>query len=69
MPLGSDVVVMARAALTVMLKLPVAVALVESVTLAVKLNVPDAVGVPEIWPEALSGFIPVGREPTEMLQV
>jgi hypothetical protein len=55
---------------TVMLKL--AVALVagepESVTLTVKLEDPDAVGVPEIVPPAES-VKPAGNEPEEMLQV
>src|SRR5580704_19335670 len=41
--------------------------LLESVTLTVKLNVPCAVGVPEIWPVARVSVKPVGRLPPVML--
>jgi len=40
-----------------------AVGVVESVTLAVKLNAPEAVGVPEIAPEAALSVKPAGSEP------
>ena len=40
----------------------------ESVTFAVKLNVPDAVGVPVIWPEVLR-FNPPGSAPLVILHV
>lgn len=49
-------------AATVMLRFAVAVLLAESVTCAVKGNVPDDVGVPLIWPLLLSD-IPGGSEP------
>jgi hypothetical protein len=45
-----------------------AVGVVESVTFAVKLNEPDAVGVPEIVP-ALDKVRPAGRAPELMLQL
>lgn len=46
-----------------------AVGVVESVTLIVKSKVPEAVGVPEIWP--LEGFRlrPPGSAPALMLQL
>ena len=42
---------------------------VESVTLAVKLNEPDAVGVPEIVPVAAARVKPAGNAPELMLQL
>jgi hypothetical protein len=42
---------------------------VESVTLAVKLNEPDAVGVPEIVPAATAKVKPAGNAPELMLQL
>lgn len=55
----------------VMVRLPVAVwpvGVVESVTVTVKLNVPAAVGIPEIEPAALK-VKPVGRLPEVTAQV
>ena len=46
-----------------------AVGEVESVTLAVKLKVPDAVGVPEIAPVAADRVRPAGNAPELMLQL
>ena len=40
----------------------------ESITLTVKENVPDAVGVPLIWPE-LTSVSPAGKEPALTDQV
>ena len=71
-PEGSDVVVTARAPFTVILRLAVAVCAVgvlESVTLAVKLDVPAAVGLPEICPVLAFSGSPLGRLPALMLQV
>lgn len=42
---------------------------VESVTLAVKLNEPDVVGVPEIVPVAAAKASPPGNAPELMLQL
>jgi hypothetical protein len=63
-------VVIVRIPLIVMVRLPVAVWLgvAESVTVTVKLNVPAAVGEPEIVPEPLK-VRPVGREPEVTAQV
>ena len=49
----------------VMLRLAVAVCvgLLESVTLAVKLNVPTDVGVPVSWPVLVLSVMPGGRLP------
>jgi hypothetical protein len=55
--------------LTVMLNDCVAVCAVESVTLAVKLNVPAVVGVPEIDPLAEASVRPAGNAPELMLQL
>ena len=41
----------------------------ESVTCTVKLNVPAALGVPEIVPLELPSVSPVGSEPDTMLHV
>ena len=41
----------------------------ESVTLTVKLEVPAAVGVPEIAPVAAVSIRPAGNEPEVMLQL
>lgn len=60
------------AAAIVMLKAFVAVCAegeVESVTLAVKLNEPDVVGVPEIVPVAAARASPAGNAPELMLQL
>jgi hypothetical protein len=46
-----------------------AVGVVESVTLTVKLKVPDAVGVPEIEPVEAVKLSPAGNEPELMLQM
>jgi len=46
-----------------------AVGTVESVTLAVKVNVPAAVGVPEIVPLAAASVRPAGNTPELMLQL
>ena len=46
-----------------------AVGEVESVTLAVKLNEPEAVGVPEIVPVAAAMVKPAGKAPELMLQL
>jgi hypothetical protein len=46
-----------------------AVGEVESVTLAVKVNEPDAVGVPEMLPVPAFSVIPAGRAPELMLQL
>ena len=46
-----------------------AVGAVESVTFAVKLNVPAAVGVPEIVPLAAASVRPAGNAPELMLQL
>ena len=71
LPSGTDAVVIVSVPLTVMLKLAVAVSigLLESVTLAVKLNVPVDVGVPEIWPVLAFSVTFEGRLPELMLQV
>jgi hypothetical protein len=55
--------------LTVMLNDCVAVCAVESVTLAVKLNVPAVVGVPEIDPLAEASVRPAGNAPELMFQL
>src|SRR5208283_5897626 len=74
-PVGSDVVVIctgATPAATVIVNACVAVCavgVVESVTLAVKLKVPVAVGVPEIVPVAADNVRPVGNAPELMLQL
>ena len=70
MPAGSDVVVMLSGGLIVMLSAWVLVCggVLESLAETVKLDVPAAVGVPEIAPEALR-FRPVGKLPWLMLQV
>lgn len=56
-PVGNEVVVIARAGLMVKVKLAVAVSfgLVESVTVSVTVEVPvpETVGIPVIWPVAL----------------
>ncbi len=60
------------AAAIVMLKAFVAVCAegeVESVTLAVKLNEPDAVGVPEMLPVPPARVRPAGKAPELMFQV
>ena len=54
--------------ITVTLKLPVAVWLAASVTIAVKLNVPVVVGVPPKFPLAFIE-VPGGTVPAEILQV
>ena len=46
----------------------VAVLLLASVTFAVKVEVPDVVGVPEIAPEAAFKLSPAGSEPLLRLQ-
>src|SRR5579859_2207470 len=64
-------VVQVGAALTVMLRLAVAVLGVgkaESLTCTVKVDVPAAVGVPEIWPDEFR-LIPGGSEPAVTSQV
>lgn len=74
-PFGRELVVTVKgvlAAATVMLRLLVAVCAageVESVTFTVKLNVPDAVGVPEIVPVEAVKLRPVARVPELMLQL
>ena len=64
-PLDSVVVVIANGGLTVMLRLAVALCcgVPESVTLAVKLNVPAVVGVPVMAPVLVLRFSPGGRLP------
>lgn len=72
MPEGREAVETASAAFTVMLRFAVAVCAVgvlESVTLAVKLEVPAAVGLPEIKPVLLFSISPLGRLPELMLHV
>ena len=56
------------AAATAMLSDFVAVLLLASVTLTVKDEVPDAVGVPEITPEEAFSDSPAGSEPLLTLQ-
>ena len=69
-PPGKEVLLTAKAGFTTMLKLPVAVAFVESFTCAVKLAVPlGPVGVPVIAPVLAVNAKPAGRLPTVMLQV
>ena len=73
-PDGSEVVVICTgfgAAAIVRVKAFVAVCAgeVESVTLAVKLNEPDAVGVPEMLPVPAVSVRPAGRAPELMLQL
>ena len=74
-PAGTEIVVTltgVTAAATVRLNDFVAVCavgVVESVTFAVKLNVPDAVGVPEIVPVAAASVSPPGNAPELMLQL
>jgi hypothetical protein len=68
-PPGSDVVVICTgltAAAIVMLRLAVAVCAgeLESATRTVNDTVPDAVGVPVIWPAALK-LNPAGNEPPD----
>lgn len=67
---GREVVLTASAGFTVMLKVPVAVAFVESFTCAVKFAVPlGPVGVPLIAPVLAFSVSPAGKLPTVMLQV
>ena len=74
-PDGSEVVVICTglgAAAIVRLKAFVAVCAVgevESVTLAVKLNEPEAVGVPEMLPVPAVSVRPAGKAPALMLQL
>ena len=68
-PAGSDVVVIARSALMVMLRFAVAVAAAESVTFTVKLETPVALGVPVIAPVFAFTLNPVGSVPALMLHV
>ena len=60
--MGSEAVVTASVLVTVMLRTAVAVFAPESVTFAVKLEVPAVVGVPVIAPAALS-VSPEGSAP------
>ena len=72
MPGGREVVVMESGAVeTVIDKLVVAVlaGLLESVTFTVKLEVPDALGVPVIAPLEVLRLSPAGREPDVSDQV
>ena len=65
-PAGNAVVVTDKAGFTTMLRLAVAVLAVgvsESVTVTVKLTVPEAVGVPEIAPVAPLRVRPAGKLP------
>ena len=70
-PAGSVVVVTDKAGFTTMVKFAVAVFAVgvsESVTVTVKLAVPDAVGVPEIAPVAALRIRPAGKLPVVTVQ-
>jgi hypothetical protein len=71
LPPGNDVVVIASWASMAMLRAAVAVALgvAESWTWTVKLDVPVAVGVPEMTPVAVFKVKPAGSAPEMMLQV
>ena len=67
---GNDVLVIASAGLTVMLKAPVCLAFVESVTWAVKFAVAlGPVGVPVMAPVLEFSNKPAGKLPTVMAQV
>ena len=68
MAAGSEVVVMVTGVATTMLKALVALLLPAAVTIAVKLKVPLAVGVPLMTPVLLR-VRPVGRAPDAMVQV
>ena len=68
-PLGKvDVVIINGAGAMVICRGAVAVCAAASVTLAVKLNVPAVVGVPEIWP-AEESVSPPGSAPALTVQV
>jgi hypothetical protein len=71
LPFGSDVVVMLRvwAAAIVMLNCLVAICAALSVTRTVKVNIPAAVGVPEIAPVDEFSESPLGREPLTIDQL
>ncbi len=71
LPFGIDAVVMVSTAFTVMLRFAVTdcVGVLESVTLAVKLNVPMDVGAPVIAPVLGVSVSPGGRLPALILQV
>jgi hypothetical protein len=62
------VVIIRTAAATVICRGAVVVCAAASVTLAVKLNVPAVVGVPEIWP-AEESVSPLGSAPALTVQV
>ena len=69
-PAGSVVVVTDKAGFTTMVKFAVAVLAVgvsESVTVTVKLAVPEAVGVPEMAPVAALSVKPAGKLPLVMV--
>jgi hypothetical protein len=68
-PDGSVGVVIASAPFTTMLRFAVAVAEVESVTFAVKENVPVEVGVPVISPVLTFNVRPGGKLPELMLHI
>ena len=67
-PPGNVAVVNPSAVVIKMLRGCVAVSVVVSVTCTVKLELPVAVGVPEISPDVGIGENPVGREPAVMAQ-
>lgn len=71
LPAGKDVVVMASAAFTVMLKPAVVDCCgeLESTTLTVKEDVPVEVGLPEICPVLVFSVRPLGKLPTLTLQI
>jgi hypothetical protein len=66
-PFGSEVVVIAREATTVMLRFAVVVRLPLSVTFIVKLDDPTVVAVPEITPVLAASESPGGKLPELML--
>jgi hypothetical protein len=70
-PVGREVVVTESGAETVIDRLAVAVlaGLLESVTFTVKLEVPDALGVPVIAPLEVLRLSPAGSEPLVSDQV
>ena len=69
LPPGSEVVVSVKAPLIVMLRLAVAVADAESVTLTVKVDGPMVVGVPMMVPVVGTRVKPAGSAPAMMLHV
>ena len=72
MPLGSEAVLIESTGFTRMrncLNVVCAVGIAESLTVTVKVDVPDVVGTPLICPVAVFKVSPVGKAPAVTLQV